>query len=184
MLFRSVGTNGELGDNTIVSKNSPVKVVGNHSFVSVATGYSMCAGLKADGSAWSWGLGTTGQLGDGTILSKSSPVQVVGGQSFTAIAVGSTKLMALKSDGTFWMNGSNTVGELGLLSIISPYVTPINFEMLNKNNVTFVDLDSGWGTMNIKINGGMPYVEFSGLAIPRSKLRLGYGQKVTVAWVE
>ena len=59
------GTSGQLGDNTVSSKSSPVSVVGAHSFtqISVAPGSSNSYALKADGSVWSWGPRTAGALG-------------------------------------------------------------------------------------------------------------------------
>src|SRR3989344_2220021 len=99
-----LGTDGQLGDNTILSKSSPVSVVGAHSFNAISTGVSFSLALKSsDGSAWVWGLGTSGQLGDNTATSKSSPVSVVGAHSLNTIVGGSIHSLALKSsDGSAW----------------------------------------------------------------------------------
>ena len=75
------GSVGQLGDNTAVSKLSPVSVVGGFTdWVQVDTGsnhYSLA--IRANGTAWAWGLNSIGQLGDNTTVSKRSPVSVVGG---------------------------------------------------------------------------------------------------------
>ncbi len=72
-----LGISGQLGDNTITTKSSPVSVVGAHSFVAISAGSNHSVGLKSTGDVWCWGLGTSGQLGDNTITTKSSPVLVV-----------------------------------------------------------------------------------------------------------
>lgn len=107
------GTSGQLGDNSITSKSSPVAVVGNHKFIQVSVGNNFCAALKEDGSVWCWGTNGSGQLGDNTTTAKSSPVQVVGGHSFIRISAGNAQVCGLKADGTAWTWGDNTNGALG-----------------------------------------------------------------------
>ena len=70
---------GELGDNSISSRSSPVSVVGNHSFTSVfaSNQNEVCFGLKSDGSLWGWGANLGGQLGDNSLSNRSSPVSVL-----------------------------------------------------------------------------------------------------------
>ena len=114
-------TSGQLGDNTLTDKSSPVAVVGNHSFVALHTskgtssgGAGHTMGLKADGSVWCWGVGTNGVLGNQATTTKSSPVAVVGNHSFIAISAGVQFCMALKADGSVWTWGANaSFGELG-----------------------------------------------------------------------
>ena len=70
---------GQLGDNTIVDRSSPVSVVGgftNWSQISAGSCHSVA--LKADGRLWSWGLNLDGQLGNGNTICRSSPVSIVG----------------------------------------------------------------------------------------------------------
>jgi alpha-tubulin suppressor-like RCC1 family protein len=71
---------GRLGDGTAVTKSSPVSVVGGYTdWIQVSGGGTHSLGLRANGTAWAWGIGSTGQLGDGTAVNKSSPVSVIGG---------------------------------------------------------------------------------------------------------
>jgi len=70
-----LGTSGQLGDNTAVSKSSPVQV-GTSSWSVVSTGNSHIAAIDTNGNLYAWGLGTSGQLGDNTIVSKSTPVLI------------------------------------------------------------------------------------------------------------
>ena len=114
-----LNTAGQLGDGTIISKSSPISVVGGHSFVGIActtAGTSMAR--KADGSVWCWGTGNLGELGDGASINKSSPVSVIGGHSFIQI-VGGAIPMARKADGSVWSWGSGSSGMLGDGTIIS-----------------------------------------------------------------
>jgi alpha-tubulin suppressor-like RCC1 family protein len=73
---------GQLGDNTLVSKSSPVTTVaGGTNWKQVAGGGSHTAAIKTDGTLWTWGSNANGRLGDNTATTRSSPVQPVG--SFT-----------------------------------------------------------------------------------------------------
>ena len=109
------GTNGQLGDNTVANKSSPVQTVsGGNNWKLVAGGVYHTAALKTDGTLWSWGRGTNGNLGDNTIVSKSSPVQTVsGGTNWKLVSGGYMYTAAIKTDGTLWTWGINTDGRLG-----------------------------------------------------------------------
>jgi alpha-tubulin suppressor-like RCC1 family protein len=112
-------TSGKLGDGSTSNRSSPVSVLGNHSFILVACGRFVgtagsLAGLKADGSVWTWGI-NAGILGDNTTNNRSSPVSVVGDHSFTSItrANGTGNTYGLKVDGTIWNWGTNSTGHIG-----------------------------------------------------------------------
>jgi len=113
------GTYGNIGDNNVISRSSPVSVVGNHSFVKIAGGFCSSHGIKADGTCWGWGSYftlTQGQIGDNTNQPRSSPVSVVGNHSFKDIACSGTDnfTLGLKADGRVWAWGYNvTAGQLG-----------------------------------------------------------------------
>lgn len=73
-------TSGRLGDNTTVSRSSPVRVVGGFTdWCQIAAGRSHSLAIRTNGTAWAWGVNTCGRLGDNTTVAKSSPVSVVGG---------------------------------------------------------------------------------------------------------
>jgi alpha-tubulin suppressor-like RCC1 family protein len=93
-----LGTNGRLGDGTIINKSSPVSVVGGYTdWIQVSGGTDYSLGMRANGTAWAWGLGTSGQLGDGTAVTKSSPVSVVGEYTdWIQVSGGSTHSLALR----------------------------------------------------------------------------------------
>jgi alpha-tubulin suppressor-like RCC1 family protein len=110
-----LNNNGMLGDTTSIAKSSPVSVVGGHSFavLSNTIGQFNAGALKADGSAWIWGVGSSGELGNNTASSPGSPTSVVGSHSFTVLSVGASGSRALKADGSVWSWGSATSGRLG-----------------------------------------------------------------------
>ena len=108
-----LGTSGQLGDATILSKSTPVPVSGGLSFVQLAAGQGHAVALRADGVAYAWGIGTGGQIGDNTTTNKLAPTLVVGSHSFIQISAGSGNTGALKSNGSAWTWGTNTTGALG-----------------------------------------------------------------------
>ena len=94
---------GALGDNTIISRSTPVTTfAGGNDWKQVAGGNAHTAAIKTDGTLWTWGLndltafvpGAFGQLGDNTAITRSIPVttfaggtnwkQVSGGYNHTA----------------------------------------------------------------------------------------------------
>lgn len=107
--------NGQLGDNSLTSRSSPVQTIsGGTNWKSVSCATFHTAAIKTDGTLWSWGSGTFGQLGDNTTVTKSSPIQTVAsGTNWRSVSCGSTHTAAIKTDGTLWLWGQNFYGELG-----------------------------------------------------------------------
>jgi alpha-tubulin suppressor-like RCC1 family protein len=108
-------TSGQLGDNTTISRSSPVSVVGGFTdWVQVSGGYSHSLGLRSNGTAWAWGSGSSGQLGANVTTDRSSPVSVVGGYTdWVQVSAGETHSLGIRANGTAWAWGSNTHGRLG-----------------------------------------------------------------------
>ena len=82
---------GQLGDNTIIDKSSPVQTVsGGTNWKQVSTGGNgITAAIKTDGTLWAWGLNNSGQIGDNTQIYKSSPVQTIaGGTNWKQVSCG------------------------------------------------------------------------------------------------
>jgi len=110
---------GQLGDNSTVSKSSPVSVVGGFTnWCQVSTGTRFSLGVRQNGTAWAWGYNGQGMLGDNSTVSKSSPVSVVGGfTNWCQVSAGSNHSLGLRQSGTVWAWGSNLQGRLGDNSI-------------------------------------------------------------------
>jgi alpha-tubulin suppressor-like RCC1 family protein len=106
---------GRLGDNTTATKSSPVSVVGGFTdWVQVSAGGDHSLGVRANGTAWTWGSNPFGQLGDNTTTSRLSPVSVVGGfTDWVQVSAGGDHSLGLRTNGTAWAWGSNGNGRLG-----------------------------------------------------------------------
>lgn len=119
---------GELGDNTEISKSSPIQTVaGGTNWKFLNGGYYRSAGIKTDGTLWIWGesalLSNAGLsiLGCGNFICQvSSPVQTaIGGNDWKEVSL--TRLdglfgggwVATKTDGTLWGSGYTGNGEKG-----------------------------------------------------------------------
>ena len=64
---------GRLAMETISPSDTPVQIGSDHTWIKSAAKYGHTAGIKADGSLWTWGLNSKGQLGDGTTNDRNAP---------------------------------------------------------------------------------------------------------------
>ena len=112
-----LGTCGRLGDNTIVTKSSPVSVVGGFTdWCQISASHEHSVAVRQNGTAWSWGRNTCGRLGDNTTADKSSPVSVVGGfTDWCQVSAGFRGCFSLgvRTNGTAWSWGRGEFGQLG-----------------------------------------------------------------------
>jgi alpha-tubulin suppressor-like RCC1 family protein len=78
---------GQVGDNTISYKSSPVQTVaGGNNWKQTDCGSYHSAAIKLDGTLWCWGYNPQGSLGDNTTADKSSPVQtIISGSSWKQV---------------------------------------------------------------------------------------------------
>jgi alpha-tubulin suppressor-like RCC1 family protein len=79
---------GQLGQGNITNYSSPVKVIGNHSFIGISTGQQNVRALKSNGAIWSWGNNAEARCGIATAVSYASPVLTVGPMSYTKLYSG------------------------------------------------------------------------------------------------
>lgn len=110
-------TYGNMGDNTVVAKSSPVQTIAaSLNWKQVSVGQYTTSAIKTDGTLWTWGLCQNGAAGNninGT--NYSSPVQTVAaGTNWKQVSAGLQGTAAIKTDGTLWTWGQNAVyGMLG-----------------------------------------------------------------------
>lgn len=107
---------GQLGDDTLLNRLTPVQVQGLTGVVAIAAGSSTSFALKSDGTVWAWGRNMSGELGDGTVTNRRVPVRVFGLTNVKALALGGGNqdhFLVFKSDGTVWAWGVNDFGQLG-----------------------------------------------------------------------
>jgi alpha-tubulin suppressor-like RCC1 family protein len=112
---------GRLGDNTLVSKSSPVSVVGGFcDWCQISAGCRHSLGVRTGGTAWAWGSNSYGLLGDNTAVSKSSPVSVVGGfTDWCQVSAGRYHSLGVRTGSTAWAWGLNNCGQLGDNTLVS-----------------------------------------------------------------
>lgn len=106
-------SSGQLGDNTTISKSSPVSVVGGFTDWVQISASSAVLGLRGNGTLWAWGFNAGGQLGDNSTSNKSSPVSVVGGFTDWIQVSSGSGVLAIRANGTAWAWGNNISGQLG-----------------------------------------------------------------------
>ena len=105
---------GQLGDNSITHRSSPVQTVsGGTNWKLVAAGTYSTVAIKTDGTLWTWGRNSVGELGDNTRTHRSSPVQTISGGTNWKQVAGGNHTVAIKTDGTLWTWGNNSYGALG-----------------------------------------------------------------------
>jgi len=115
---------GQLGDNTIINKSSPIQTISSGTnWKTVNTSATHGSAIKTDGTLWTWGLGDFGELGNnnsGNLNRRSSPIQTIsGGTNWKSASSSVFFMVALKTDGTLWSWGCATNGNLGLNDIVN-----------------------------------------------------------------
>lgn len=122
----SWGTNLDfgLGDGTAVTnlRSSPSTTAGGGLvyWEWIASKSRACAGIKSDGTLWTWGRGTYGVLGYASAVSRSSPGTTAGaGTTWDEVSTSTAHMLAVKNNGTLWTWGRNTSGQLGTASTVS-----------------------------------------------------------------
>jgi alpha-tubulin suppressor-like RCC1 family protein len=107
--------NGQFGDGTDTSRNTPVAVhQGGNSYVQISAGGFYACGLTAAGQAWCWGHGTSGQLGDNGGTNRYTPVAVQqGGSAYVEITTGFRVTCGRTAAGRVYCWGSNDQGQVG-----------------------------------------------------------------------
>jgi len=125
---------GQLGDNTVLTRRTPVQVQNLNNIIEISAGIGRdssgslahSVALRDDGTVLTWGSNEAGKLGDGTFNSHRTPVQV-DIENVIAISAGSNFTVALKNDGTVWAWGNNQHGRLGNGSFIASR-TPVQVQ--------------------------------------------------------
>ncbi len=104
---------GQLGNGTISSSDTPVEVLGVSNATEVTAGHDHTCGLLSTGHIDCWGYNGDGQLGNGTASSSATPVEVLGVSNATEVTAGHDHTCGLLSTGHIDCWGYNFEGELG-----------------------------------------------------------------------
>ncbi|WP_030966501.1 RCC1 domain-containing protein [Streptomyces sp. NRRL S-378] len=127
---RSWGYNnaGQLGDNTVTQRTTPVSVSGLTGVRAItgATNANHSLALMSDGTVKGWGANTSGQLGDGTTTDRPTPVVMDGVSNVRPIAAGGSH--SLTREGQVKSVGGNASGQLGdgTTTTRTTVVTPVS----------------------------------------------------------
>jgi alpha-tubulin suppressor-like RCC1 family protein len=111
---------GMLGDNTIVSKSSPVAIIGAIRFANLVSendNSGRVFGLLKNGKIMAWGSnGGSGALGDGSgpLTTFSSPVAVAGPQTWIWVRTRNGGGMGIDAANKLWTWGGDQYGSLGI----------------------------------------------------------------------
>jgi alpha-tubulin suppressor-like RCC1 family protein len=104
---------GQTGNITQVPTGAPAQVGTATNWVTVACGSSHMAGVRTDGTLWTWGTNGAGSLGNGTQINSQTPQQVGAGTNWVSATTGNDHTVAVQADGTLWAWGNNSSGQVG-----------------------------------------------------------------------
>tara|TARA_B100000287_G_C20569594_1_gene755992 strand:+ start:38 stop:1213 length:1176 start_codon:yes stop_codon:yes gene_type:complete len=137
-----VGNEGSMGNNLGSSyRSSPVQIPG--SWKTISGSYRNSAGVKSDGTLWSWGYNQEGSAGQNNRTAYSSPVQVGTDTDWNNCLMATQHACyATKTDGTMWSWGENNDGILGHNNQ-TKYSSPVQ-----------VGTDTTWDGAHGKLSGG------------------------------
>lgn len=107
-----LGSNGNLGNGSILNANSPTQIENVTNWDVIATSNHSCA-IKANGTLWSWGLNFAGELGDGSFNNRNIPNQIGLDKTWLIVKTGDYHTVALSDDYTLYAWGYNNKGQLG-----------------------------------------------------------------------
>ncbi len=141
---------GELGDGSILSSNTPVPVRGLPSgpVQSLVTSELNSGVLMAGGAYYNWGYDAAGELGDDSTTMSALPVRVPLQAPVTDVSEGGSdqsngQTLAILSDGSVWAWGNGSDGQLGDGSMTNSLV-PVQVHV--PSNVVFTQVISGGST--------------------------------------
>ena len=118
---------GQCGINDSIDRLTPsTTLITGGEWKSIAGGGYHSAGIKLNGTLWTWGLNDFGQLGINesgggpNFNNRSTPVTtLLGGTNWKSVKCGFKHTIATKTDGTLWLWGNNENGQLGVHNITS-----------------------------------------------------------------
>jgi alpha-tubulin suppressor-like RCC1 family protein len=117
---------GQLGDETLNSKSTPVRVAGGTlRFESVTAGGAHTCALTETGDAYCWGVNVSGQLGDGNVFGqRAAPAPVIGDLEFALLSAGVGHTCGITVGGEAYCWGTEANGRLGTGSF-GPEIKPL-----------------------------------------------------------
>lgn len=142
-----LNTSGQLGDNTILNKSSPVSVVGAKQWIDIKGYTSGFIGIDNSSLLWGWGTDDFGQLGDGLNINRSSPKQISATLKCLKLFSNSASkgIFALDESSRLWGWGLRGCLGNGIASTNAAISSPTLMTHLPSNTIN-VDSWNGTGT--------------------------------------
>jgi len=172
------GNYGQLGNGVFYppteGSDEPILVPGLTGVKAITAGEHYSIALKADGTAYAWGLNSAGQLGNGSLINSAVPVQVNGLYGIKEISSGRNHSLALLPDGNIYAWGDNSYGQLGNGTNINSavpvqvkglnlYQPPYKYDLALTTKVTQAEswygmwgYSKGAGAIDLTVKGGTP----------------------------
>jgi alpha-tubulin suppressor-like RCC1 family protein len=179
--------NGQLGDNTITQRLSPVLITSLTNIIQVSAGYLHSIFLKSDGTVLSCGLNNYRQLANGTSITSRVPVSAVKElntnlTNITQIISGSYFSLFLTNEKDVYSIGKYDNGQLGngIIQVLYNYIDfvknnntvlilfnkDLNYVYsINDYNQKYYLLKNTIGVSNINVNYTINDLLISGLSV-------------------
>ena len=108
-----LGTAGQLGDTSAISKSLPVQVGSLTTWTRVTAGPTHAGAINTSGQLFIWGNNLYGAVGASDTINRSSPTIVPGSTSWKAVSAGASHTSAIDSTNKLWTWGLNVSGQIG-----------------------------------------------------------------------
>ena len=176
---------GQLGDNTKISKSSPIQIGARTDWSQVSAFFHTSAATTTSGQLFTWGRNNYGQLADNTTFSRSSPVQVGALTNWAQASAGLAACAAIKTDGALWNWGAYALGNGSSTRLSSPVQVgaltnwaQVSMGRLHALAITTTGQLYGWGIVSYgSLPGGTSYSPVQiGALTTWSYLSAGSGQ--------
>lgn len=132
---------GQLGQNDVAPRSSPVQLAFANVYSKVGSGYYTTLFVKPNGTLWGVGYGAHGDLAQITeVAPRSSPIQIGSDTDWLDVAAGHGCYFGLKTNGTLFAWGQNSYGDLGIIDAV-PRSSP-------------VQIPGTWANISAHIHGG------------------------------
>lgn len=198
---------GQLGDNTVVAKSSPVDITSQFSLLSgetiaqISLGSNHSSALTSANRLFIWGYNGSGQIGNNSTTNCVIPTDITSyfnlnvGESIEKVVLGEFHSSAFTSTNRVFFWGMNTIGQLGDGTTTNrPVPTDITSNLNLHVEESIVDLSLGTGdssiltsesrvfTWGMNINGQLGDGTTIGKLVPTeitSNFNLDSGEKIT-----
>lgn len=122
-----INTFGQLGDSSILNKNTLVQIGTANNWEKVIAGYNYSLALKTNRSLWGWGRNQHAQFGNNKNKNVPQPIDTTTHWRTATSSNGSRSghTLAINEDGTLWAWGQNNDGQLGNGTTYTHAILPI-----------------------------------------------------------